>query len=438
MKPKLTFLLSLIFLFLFSGSVYADDLQEGINGAMEGDYKTALEKIKPLADKGDAEAQRLMGLMYLRGEGVSKNYTEALKWYRKSAEQENIKAQVSLGNMYLLGQGVQKDYKLALKWNELAAKKGNAIAQGKLAMMYFQGYGVTKNYKRSVKWSSLSAKQGDPHSQWLLGFSYAYGKGVTQNFVEAYKWFYISKSNGIEEVKKSMETIKNKMSSNQIAKAESLANEWLNTNKQVVREESFKKYRSTVGVLSGEFIKLTKNEKRAYVRGVMDGEYIFANQNKNRELKILVTCLNEQLENIISSSQEYTKTSLKSGQLMPWPLSTLVGQVCEKNLKGEMPDYKSATKLYDLAKMEGKESNEEDKNNISRNYVRGVLDGSVFYLHGHFYPKINEYLECLSKPKTLDYTVSYFNAGWVMGTQYNPYALSVFEAVGSKCPDIFK
>jgi len=134
---KLTFLLALTLLFLFSGSsvVFADDLQDGIDAGLRGDHKTALEKIKPLADKGDAEAQRLMGLMYLRGEGVSKNYTEALKWYRKSAEQENIKAQVSIGTMYLEGKGVQKDYKLALKWNELAAKKGNAIAQSKLAMM---------------------------------------------------------------------------------------------------------------------------------------------------------------------------------------------------------------------------------------------------------------------------------------------------------------
>jgi len=29
MKPKLTFLLSLTFLFLFSGSVYGDDFQDG-------------------------------------------------------------------------------------------------------------------------------------------------------------------------------------------------------------------------------------------------------------------------------------------------------------------------------------------------------------------------------------------------------------------------
>jgi hypothetical protein len=184
--------------------------------------------------------------------------------------------------------------------------------------------------------------------------------------------------------------------------------------------------------------ELTKEEKEAYVRGVMDGEYIFANQIKNRELKIMVTCLNKQLGNIISSSQRFTKDNLKRGELMPWPLSTLIGQICEKNLKGEMPKYKSGTKDYDLAKIRGKVEGEEDKKKISRAYVRGVLDGSMFFSYGNFYPKINEYLMCLSKPKTLDYIVRYFNLAPLMGGLENIQALFVIEAQREKCPDIFK
>ena len=46
MKPKLTFLLSLTFLFLFSGSVYGGDLQEGWNAYKNNDYKKAYEPQK--------------------------------------------------------------------------------------------------------------------------------------------------------------------------------------------------------------------------------------------------------------------------------------------------------------------------------------------------------------------------------------------------------
>ena len=69
-KTKLTFLLSLTFLFLFSGFVYGDDYQDGNDAADKGDYKTAFSLWKPLAERGLAEAQFNLGLMYRQGLGV--------------------------------------------------------------------------------------------------------------------------------------------------------------------------------------------------------------------------------------------------------------------------------------------------------------------------------------------------------------------------------
>ena len=49
-----------VFLLLFlSSPVYADDFQDGMDAYGRKDYKTAFEKLKPLAEQGDAEAQRL-------------------------------------------------------------------------------------------------------------------------------------------------------------------------------------------------------------------------------------------------------------------------------------------------------------------------------------------------------------------------------------------
>ena len=42
MKTPLTFLLSLTFLFLFSGSVYGDDLLDGVDAYDRKDYKEAV------------------------------------------------------------------------------------------------------------------------------------------------------------------------------------------------------------------------------------------------------------------------------------------------------------------------------------------------------------------------------------------------------------
>jgi len=118
MKPKLTFLLALTFLFLFSGSsvVFADDFQDGVDAYQRQDYKTAHRLFLPLADQGHAPAQSNLGVMYENGKGVPQDYKEAVKWYRLAAEQGYATAQYNLGVMYEKGRGVQQDYWFGFLW----------------------------------------------------------------------------------------------------------------------------------------------------------------------------------------------------------------------------------------------------------------------------------------------------------------------------------
>ena len=91
MNKKLTFLLSLTFLFLFGGysAVVADDYQDGVSAFWGADYKTALEKLMPSAKRCNEQAQGLIGFMYANGRGVTQNYARAFKWYKLSADQGN-------------------------------------------------------------------------------------------------------------------------------------------------------------------------------------------------------------------------------------------------------------------------------------------------------------------------------------------------------------
>ena len=136
MKPKLTFLLALTFLFLFSGSVYSDDFQDGVGAYKRKDYKTTYKLWLPLAEQGKASAQSNLGVMYDNGQGVPQDYKEAVKWYRLSAEQGDAKAQYNLGVMYGKGQGVPQDHKEAVKWWRLSAEQRNEKAQVNLALMH--------------------------------------------------------------------------------------------------------------------------------------------------------------------------------------------------------------------------------------------------------------------------------------------------------------
>ena len=94
MKTKpLTFLFALTFLFLFSGSVFGDDFQDGSDALERKDYKTAHRIFLKFAKKGDAKAQHNLGRMYGQGQGVPQDLKEAVKWYRHSAEQGDAMAQ---------------------------------------------------------------------------------------------------------------------------------------------------------------------------------------------------------------------------------------------------------------------------------------------------------------------------------------------------------
>lgn len=186
-KTKLTFLLALTFLFLFSGSVYGDDFNDGLDAYKRQDYKTAYRLWLPFAEQGDAGAQYNLGNMYYKGLGVPQDYKEAVRLYRLSAEQGYAFAQVLLGAMYSHGQGVPQDH------------------------------------KEAVRLYRLSAEQGHAEAQYNLGLMYAKGQGVPQDYVLAHMWFNLSGSQGITTAIKGRNIIEKKMSKQQIEKAQEMA-----------------------------------------------------------------------------------------------------------------------------------------------------------------------------------------------------------------------
>src|SRR5215208_2204734 len=98
-----------------------------------------LAEIQPRAEKGDAEAQRNLGIVYAKGLGVKQDYGEAAKWYRQAAEQGNPAAQTAIGELYEAGRGVPRDNEEAAKWYRRAADQGYASAQYALAALYVMG-----------------------------------------------------------------------------------------------------------------------------------------------------------------------------------------------------------------------------------------------------------------------------------------------------------
>jgi TPR repeat protein len=120
----------------------AQDFDKGLAASQAGDYATALQEWRPLAEQGNAQAQWSLGYMYGNGLGVIQDYAEAANWYRKAAEQGEALAQYNLGIMYDNGLGVIQDYAEAVDWYRKAAEQGEALAQYNLGSMYATGLGV--------------------------------------------------------------------------------------------------------------------------------------------------------------------------------------------------------------------------------------------------------------------------------------------------------
>ena len=68
--------------------------------AVKQDNDTAYKYFSKAAEMGNPVGQGGLGLMYLYGKGVEKNYQKAFKHFVEAAEQGWVDGQLQLGKMY--------------------------------------------------------------------------------------------------------------------------------------------------------------------------------------------------------------------------------------------------------------------------------------------------------------------------------------------------
>ncbi len=101
----------------FSVAQATEEMISSFDAAEAGDFQKAANIWKSLAEKGDAQAQFNLGLMYHGGLGMPRSEKEAVKWYHKAAEGGYSPARVYLVVGYEEGWfGLPQDHKLAYYW----------------------------------------------------------------------------------------------------------------------------------------------------------------------------------------------------------------------------------------------------------------------------------------------------------------------------------
>lgn len=144
---------------------FFDKLFQGID---EPDYEINVSK-------SDAYKEYLLGRLYLKGEGIEKNYFNAYKSLLLAAENgytyanHNSMAEYGIGLTYLNGTDIYKDAEKAIVWFNKSMQNGNADAAFKLAQIFStEEYGFFDKDKADIFYR-YAAELGNAYANYHLG-----------------------------------------------------------------------------------------------------------------------------------------------------------------------------------------------------------------------------------------------------------------------------
>ena len=142
----------------------AQSVKAGIDAWQRADYSGAVAIWRPLAEKGDADAE------------------------------------FNLGQAYRLGKGVQTNLAASKTWFERAANQGHVDAETTLGLLLFQN----GNQAEGLSWLKKAADQGEPRALLVYGTALVNGDSVTQDPILGYAFVSRAAAQGLEPAKQTL------------------------------------------------------------------------------------------------------------------------------------------------------------------------------------------------------------------------------------------
>ncbi|MES1909626.1 MAG: hypothetical protein MHM6MM_002334 [Cercozoa sp. M6MM] len=156
-------------------------LGSGLATNGKSDPEAAAEWLRQAADAGHTKAQCYLAGMHLHGNGVPKDTAAAQELFRKAANKGDAESQFQLAILY----EQQKKPSDAALWFEKAAMQGDPTAMLNLAMKLLHGKGIKKDESRAVQWLQHAVEQGQIDAMRVLAMCYGKGMGVEQDVPKA-------------------------------------------------------------------------------------------------------------------------------------------------------------------------------------------------------------------------------------------------------------
>lgn len=155
-------------------------------------------------------------------------YLEAIEYWKKAAAAGDAGSAYRLSEEYFDAKIVGRDIELAIRYLMQAAEIDEPRALTDLASMYDYGTGVAQDRARAAELYLRAAKLGMPAAMFNIASMLETGEGVAQDKIEAYKFYLLSRELGFALfARKALEELGNEMSPEQVAAAESRADNFI-------------------------------------------------------------------------------------------------------------------------------------------------------------------------------------------------------------------
>lgn len=171
---------------------------KGVSASRKGDYKKAVNYFQEAAKLNHFMAKNELGVAYIEGKGVAKDYKKAFYLFKQVVDQApDPISNYNLGHMYRLGMGVKKDYAKAINNYKVASDLGHIDASLNLGNIYNSGYlGMNISYPKAFMYFRRAAKGGEPDAINSLGTLYEKGLGVVVNKETARSFYNTAAAKG--------------------------------------------------------------------------------------------------------------------------------------------------------------------------------------------------------------------------------------------------
>ena len=166
-----------------------------------GENREGLRALHHAADAGSNEGAHRLALVFAQGlAGTPHNDKKAAELFEQAANAGHRRAQINVGILYLRGQGVTRDLMQARAWLEKAAADGDPYALYALARAMEESLGpVGADAVRATDLYRRAAEKGHPLAALRYGLALNDGYGIKKDQVAAQRWLIHAQQSGVPE-----------------------------------------------------------------------------------------------------------------------------------------------------------------------------------------------------------------------------------------------